>query len=172
MIKQCVIWLSERDVTGSNRHLCALSSTVMPAPSPDGSLQQRFPGIVESNTHAHWRMHTWQVCASLWEVRRGGESAPAPTIKHFDFFVSRRRSKMFMSVWYAKKIGSRFLDNVRKTKKHRHRKMVGTIQACFLLYIYIFFTIILPLHCFWLILLWFSEASKFWLWSQCCSWDT
>lgn len=31
-----------------------------------------------------------------------------------------------MSVWYAKKIGSRLLDNVRKTKKHRHHKMVGS----------------------------------------------
>lgn len=105
------------------------------------SLQQRFPGIVESDAHAQWWTHTRQVCASLREVRRGGESAPAPTIKRFDFFffVSWRRSKMFMSVWYAKKIGSRFLDNVRKTKKHRHRKMVGTIQACVLLFIYIFF---------------------------------
>lgn len=45
---------------------------------------------------------------------------------------------MFMSVWYAKKIGSRFLDNVRKTKKHRHRKMVGTTQPCFLLFIFFY----------------------------------
>lgn len=34
-----------------------------------------------------------------------------------------------MSVWYAKKIGSRLLDNVRKTKKHRHHKMVGSFSS-------------------------------------------
>lgn len=33
-----------------------------------------------------------------------------------------------MSVWYAKKMGSRFLKNVRKTKRHRHQRMVGTFN--------------------------------------------
>ncbi|XP_040907091.1 disks large homolog 4 isoform X2 [Toxotes jaculatrix] len=36
---------------------------------------------------------------------------------------------MFMSVWYAKKMGSRFLNNVRKAKKHRHHKMVNGTEG-------------------------------------------
>uniref|UniRef100_A0A9J8AP59 Discs, large homolog 4a (Drosophila) n=1 Tax=Cyprinus carpio carpio TaxID=630221 RepID=A0A9J8AP59_CYPCA len=32
---------------------------------------------------------------------------------------------MFVSVWYAKKMGRRFINNVRKAKKQRHRIMVG-----------------------------------------------
>lgn len=34
--------------------------------------------------------------------------------------------RMFISVWYAKKMGRRFIDNVRKAKKHPHHIMVGT----------------------------------------------
>ncbi|TNN49417.1 hypothetical protein EYF80_040372 [Liparis tanakae] len=30
---------------------------------------------------------------------------------------------MFVSVWHAKKMGSRFLDNVRKAKRRRHHAM-------------------------------------------------
>lgn len=33
---------------------------------------------------------------------------------------------MFVSVWYAKKMGRRFINNVRKAKRHRQRMMVGT----------------------------------------------
>lgn len=42
-----------------------------------------------------------------------------------------------MSVWYAKKIGARLLDNVRKTKKHRHHKMVGTFHPCLFIHSFI-----------------------------------
>lgn len=38
---------------------------------------------------------------------------------------------MFMSVWYAKKMGCRFLNNVRKGKKRRHHKMVGMFLNMF-----------------------------------------
>lgn len=37
----------------------------------------------------------------------------------------QRSGRMFTSVWYAKKMGRRFINNVRKAKKHRHRIMVG-----------------------------------------------
>ncbi|GLD68669.1 disks large homolog 4-like isoform X4 [Lates japonicus] len=33
---------------------------------------------------------------------------------------------MFVSVWYAKKMGRRFINNVRRAKRHRQRMMVGT----------------------------------------------
>ncbi|XP_062289924.1 disks large homolog 4 isoform X2 [Scomber scombrus] len=36
---------------------------------------------------------------------------------------------MFMTVWYAKKMGCRFLNNVRKAKKHRHHKMVNGTEG-------------------------------------------
>lgn len=39
-------------------------------------------------------------------------------------------SRMFMSVWYAKKMGSRFLHKVRRSRKHRHRKMVR-VRLCY-----------------------------------------
>ena len=32
---------------------------------------------------------------------------------------------MFASVWYAKKMGRRFINNVRRAKRHRQRMMVG-----------------------------------------------
>lgn len=32
---------------------------------------------------------------------------------------------MFVSVWYAKKMGRRFISNVRKAKKQRHLLTVG-----------------------------------------------
>lgn len=32
---------------------------------------------------------------------------------------------MFVSVWYAKKMGRRFINNVRRAKRHRQRMMVG-----------------------------------------------
>lgn len=34
-----------------------------------------------------------------------------------------------MSVWYAKKMGSRFLKNVRKSKRYRHQRMVGNLKV-------------------------------------------
>ena len=43
-------------------------------------------------------------------------------------------SRMFMSVWYAKKMGCRFLNNVRKAKNHRHLKMVGMFTICYLIF--------------------------------------
>ncbi|XP_056140993.1 disks large homolog 4 isoform X2 [Lampris incognitus] len=36
---------------------------------------------------------------------------------------------MFMSVWYAKKMGCRFINNVRKAKKHRHHLMVNGTEG-------------------------------------------
>ncbi len=36
-----------------------------------------------------------------------------------------RPSRMFVSVWYAKKMGRQFINNVRKAKKQRQRIMVG-----------------------------------------------
>lgn len=35
---------------------------------------------------------------------------------------------MFVSVWYAKKMGRRFINNVRRAKRHRQRMMVGTVS--------------------------------------------
>ncbi|XP_029942919.1 disks large homolog 4-like isoform X2 [Salarias fasciatus] len=32
---------------------------------------------------------------------------------------------MFVSVWYAKKMGRRFINNVRKAKRHRQRMMMN-----------------------------------------------
>lgn len=37
-----------------------------------------------------------------------------------------------MSVWYAKKMGSRFLKNVRKTKRYRHQRMVGNLNILYM----------------------------------------
>ncbi|XP_071754340.1 disks large homolog 4 isoform X2 [Centroberyx gerrardi] len=36
---------------------------------------------------------------------------------------------MFMSVWYAKKMGCRFINNVRKAKRHRHHMMVNGTEG-------------------------------------------
>lgn len=36
----------------------------------------------------------------------------------------RKQEVMFASVWYAKKMGRRFINNVRRAKRHR-RMMVG-----------------------------------------------
>lgn len=35
---------------------------------------------------------------------------------------------MFVSVWYAKKMGRRFINNVRRAKRHRQRMMVGHLH--------------------------------------------
>lgn len=44
-------------------------------------------------------------------------------------FKFRHPSAMFMSVWYAKNVGCRFLNNVRKAKRHRHHTMVGLFKT-------------------------------------------
>lgn len=36
----------------------------------------------------------------------------------------RKQEVMFASVWYAKKMGRRFINNVRRAKRHRQRMMV------------------------------------------------
>lgn len=47
-------------------------------------------------------------------------------------FISQLWGTMFMSVWYAKKMGSRFLKNVRKTKRYRHQRMVGNLEVLYM----------------------------------------
>jgi len=55
---------------------------------------------------------------------------------------------MFVSVWHAKKMGSRFLDNVRKAKRRRLHAMVGVFlkhhSGLLLLLLLLFYTMTVP----------------------------
>jgi len=70
-----------------------------------------------------------RACASLLLLARAGlvESRARAVARSvcFQSVCLQCSGTMFVSVWYAKKMGRRFINNVRKAKKQRHRIMVG-----------------------------------------------